>query len=129
MRRILIPVKIMTPQTIRTIRFGQILADTHEASITLLHVSDRTDAAATRQRFKEKLKSVIAAGPAVDCTIKMVRHDDPGAVILSAARHVDLVILRSMRRRTAGGLAVSDVTHQVLDGLTCSVVLFGERHS
>jgi hypothetical protein len=39
------------------------------------------------------------------------------------------VILRSMRRRTAGGLAVSDVTHQVIDGLSCSLVLFGEPHS
>ena len=57
------------------------------------------------------------------------RFDDPGAVILKAARYVDLVILRSMRRRTAGGLAVSNVTQQVLQGLTGSVVLFGEPHS
>jgi len=129
LRRILIPVKIMTPQTIRTIRFGQIFADTHDASITLLHVSDRTHSPEAFQIFKDKLKTVMAESPNVQQSIKCVHHDDPAAVILKAARHVDLVILRSMRRRTAGGLAVSDVTHQVLEGLTCSVVLFGEPHS
>ncbi|NES77290.1 MULTISPECIES: hypothetical protein [unclassified Okeania] len=45
------------------------------------------------------------------------------------ARYFDLVILRSMRRRTAGGLAVSDVTNEVLKELNCSLVLFGEPHS
>ncbi|NEZ56969.1 cation:proton antiporter [Adonisia turfae] len=129
LKRILIPVKIMTPQTIRTIRFGQVFAATHEASITLLHVSDLIRPAQDLQRFKGQLRAVMAEGDQVEYGIKCVRHDDPAAVILAAARHVDLVILRSMRRRTAGGLAVSDVTHQVIDTLTCSVVLFGEPHS
>ncbi|NEQ52456.1 MAG: hypothetical protein F6K11_20315 [Leptolyngbya sp. SIO3F4] len=40
-----------------------------------------------------------------------------------AARHVDLMILHSMRRCTAGGLAVSDVTHLVIDTFTCSSCL------
>ncbi|ESA33260.1 sodium:proton antiporter [Leptolyngbya sp. Heron Island J] len=129
LKRILIPVKIMTPQTIHTIRFGQVFAATHEASITLLHVSDRIRPAQDLQRFKGQLRAVMAEGDQVEYGIKCVRHDDPAAVILAAARHVDLVILRSMRRRTAGGLAVSDVTHQVIDTFTCSVVLFGEPHS
>lgn len=129
LKRILIPVKIMTPQTIHTIRFGQVFAATHEASITLLHVSDRIRPAQDLERFKGQLRAIMAEGDQVEYGIKCVRHDDPAAVILAAARHVDLVILRSMRRRTAGGLAVSDVTHQVIDTLTCSVVLFGEPHS
>ncbi len=129
LKRILIPVKIMTPQTIRTIRFGQVFAATHEASIILLHVSDRIHSARDLQHFRGQLRAVMAEGEQVEYGIKCVRHDDPATVILTAARHVDLVILRSMRRRTAGGLAVSDVTHQVIDTLTCSVVLFGEPHS
>ena len=129
LKRILIPVKIMTPPTIHTIRFGQVFAATHEASITLLHVSDRIRPAQDLQHFKGQLHAVMAEGEQVEYGIKFIRHDDPAAVILAAARHVDLVILRSMRRRTAGGLAVSDVTHQVIDTLTCSVVLFGEPHS
>jgi nucleotide-binding universal stress UspA family protein len=129
LKRILIPVKIMTPQTIRTIRFGQVFAATHAASIVLLHVSDRIRSTQDLQRFKDQLHAVMAEGDPVEYGIKCVRHDDPAAVILTAARHVDLVILRSMRRRTAGGLAVSNVTHQVIDTLTSSVVLFGEPHS
>ncbi|MEM6519335.1 MAG: cation:proton antiporter, partial [Cyanobacteria bacterium P01_C01_bin.70] len=129
MRRILIPVKILTPQTIRTIRFGQIFADTHAASITLLHISDRTHDPMVFKILTQELKQVMKTGPSVQHSIKCIRHDDPAAVIIKAARHVDLVILRSMRRRTSGGLAVSDVTHQVLEGLTGSVVLFGEPHT
>ncbi|HEY9888327.1 MAG TPA: cation:proton antiporter [Candidatus Obscuribacterales bacterium] len=129
MHRILIPVKVLTPETIRTIRFGQVFADTHAASITLLHVKSRRTTVAQVSAFKDALKTIMAEGPAVEHTIKLVTHDDPGTVILTAARHVDLVILRSVRRRTAGGLAVSDVTNQVLHGLTCSVVLFGEPHT
>ena len=129
MHRILIPVKILTPQTIRTIRFGQVFADTHQASITLLHVSDRRTPKDQLQSFRASLRDVVQADPQIRHTIKCVRHDDPGTVILKASRHTDLVILRSMRRRTAGGLAVSDVTHQVLKGLTCSVMLFGEPYT
>ncbi|RZM79840.1 sodium:proton antiporter [Leptolyngbya iicbica LK] len=129
LKRILIPVKIMTPQTIHTIRFGQVFAATHEASITLLHVSDRTHSADDLQHFKDQLHAVMAEGDPVEYGIKCIRHDDPATVILTAARHVDLVILRSMRRRTAAGLAVSDVTHRVMDDIPCSVVLFGEPHS
>lgn len=129
MRRILIPVKVMTPQTIRTIRFGKIFASTHDATITLLHVSDRRSQPEELQAFKNALKDVMQEGSSIEHSIKFVCHDDPGTVILKASRFADLVILRSMRRRTAGGLAVSDVTHQVLEGLSCSVVLFGEPHT
>jgi Kef-type K+ transport system membrane component KefB len=129
MRRLLVPVKMMTPQTIRTIQFGKILADAHGAKITVLHVSDRRSRPDELMSFKNALKDVMQTVPFVEHTIKFVHYEDPGAVILKASRHVDLVILRSMRRRTAAGLAVSDVTHQVLDSLTCSVVLFGEPHT
>lgn len=129
LHRILIPVKTLTPGTIRTIRFGQVFADSHNATITLLHVSDRRTPDDQLHAFRSSLNALVKAGPPVHHAIKFVRHDDPGAVILKASNHVDLVILRSMRRRTAGGLAVSDVTHQVLEGLTCSVVLFGEPHT
>jgi Kef-type K+ transport system membrane component KefB len=129
MNRILIPVKILTPEAIRTVRFGQIFADTHAAAITLLHVCDRQTPKDQIAVFRADLAAALATGPTMDYRLKVIHHDDPAAVILKASRKMDLVILRSMRRRTAGGLAVSDVTHQVLDGLTCSVVLFGEPHS
>ncbi|WP_269544689.1 hypothetical protein [Dactylococcopsis salina] len=36
---------------------------------------------------------------------------------------------RSLWRPTAGGLTVSDVTTEVINSLTCSLILFGEPHS
>jgi nucleotide-binding universal stress UspA family protein len=50
------------------------------------------------------------------------------AVILSETQQIDLIILRSQRRRTAGGLEVSSVTSAVIHQLPCSMILFGEPH-
>ncbi|MBF2033983.1 MAG: cation:proton antiporter [Leptolyngbyaceae cyanobacterium T60_A2020_046] len=129
MRRILVPVKIATPETIHVLRFAQLFADTHEASITLLHVCDRRTPDRQIQQLRADLEEGMSLGPTVRHGIKVIRQDDPVPVILKVANRMDLVILRSMRRRTAGGLAVSDVTHRVLEGLTTSVVLFGEPHT
>jgi nucleotide-binding universal stress UspA family protein len=58
-----------------------------------------------------------------------VPSSQPAQVILDLSQQYDMLVLRSMRRRTAGGLAVSGVTHQVIQQVACSVVLFGEPHS
>ena len=50
-------------------------------------------------------------------------------MISKAAKSDQLVVLRSMRRRTVAGLSVSDVTTKVLSEITCSVVIFGEPYS
>lgn len=127
---ILVPVKCLTPQTIRTVRFAQLFADTNQATVTLLHVSDRRTPPEQVAEFEADLAKVLLQdGPAVQAQIKTVPHDDAAQVITQVAETHDLVILRSMRRRTAGGLAVSDVTTRVIKDLRCSVVLFGEPHS
>ncbi|ASC72900.1 Na(+)-H(+) antiporter [Halomicronema hongdechloris C2206] len=126
---ILVPIKTVTPEAMQTLRFAQIFADTHDASITLLHVCDRRLPKPQIEKFEIQLYGAIQDGPEVPRRVKIVRHESAAKVILAAARQSDLVILRSTRRRTAGGLAVSDVTHEVLAGITCSVVLFGEPHS
>ncbi|NET32556.1 MAG: hypothetical protein F6K19_11170 [Cyanothece sp. SIO1E1] len=61
--------------------------------------------------------------------IKTIPHDDVASVMLKVAQSVDMVVLRSMRRRTTGGLAVSGVTTQVIKELTCSIVLVGDPYS
>lgn len=127
--RILVPMKDVTAQAVRTVRFAQIFADTHGASVTLLHVCDRHTPADVIQAFESSLGKVMADGPAIPWDAQIVPHDDPTVIILELAQTYDMVVLRSMRRRTAGGLAVSDVTHQVIDEATCSLVLFGEPHS
>lgn len=129
--QVLVPVKNLTPQAIRTVRFAQLFCDTHEAEVTLLHVCDRRTEKSEIAEFEAQLTLVLADadGPTKTANIITVASDDPARVILETSRRYDMLVLRSMRRRTAGGLAVSDVTHQVMEQVSCSVVLFGEPHS
>lgn len=129
-RRILVPIKNLTPQAIQTVQFAQLLADTNQAKIALLHVCDRQTSREKIQEFESELTRIIAQSSLkVPTRIKTVAYDNVAKVILRAAQSFDLVVLRSLRRRTAGGLAVSNVTTEVMKRLTCSIVLFGEPHS
>jgi Kef-type K+ transport system membrane component KefB len=129
-RRILVPVKNITPQTIRTVQFALLLADTNQAVVTALHVGDRHTPSEAIAEFEAELTRILAQFETkAQADIKIATGDDPAQAILRAAQGEDLVILRSVRRRTAGGLTVSDVTTRVINHLTCSVVLFGEPHS
>jgi hypothetical protein len=51
---------------------------------------------------------------------------DIGKIIIQEATNYDLVVLRSIRYRTTGDLAVSEVTTEVIKGLKSSIVLLGE---
>jgi len=131
-RRILVPVKNITPQAIRTVRFAQLCADTNQAKIALLHVCDRGTPPEQITKFESEMATVLTqGGPQVPAKIKTVAYDNVSKVIVRAAQSqsFDLVVLRSMRRRTAGGLGVSNVTSEVIKQLTCSIVLFGEPHT
>ena len=129
-RRILVPVKNLTPQAIRTVQFAQLFADSNQAKIALLHICDRQTAPEQIKAFEAELAQILAQSDfKVPTKIKTIAHDNVAKVILRAAQSFDMVILRSLRRRTAGGLAVSNVTTEVMKRLTCSIVLFGEPHS
>jgi nucleotide-binding universal stress UspA family protein len=65
-------------------------------------------------------------GSSINSNIVVRATNDVVGTILEQAKGFDLVVLRSQRRRTAGGLAVSSVTHEVMQNLRCSVVMFGE---
>ena len=128
--RILVPVKNITPQALRTVRFAQLFADTNQASVTILHVCDRQTPETQINKFYSQLSQLISQGKTeVKSRIKIIRYDDVAPVISKAAKAYQLVILRSMRRRTAAGLSVSDVTTKVLSEISCSVVIFGEPYS
>lgn len=128
--RLLVPVKAITPQSIAAIHFAQLFADTNQASLTLLHVCAPNTPQEQITAFEQELEQVLEnAQLKATSEIQTIVHEDAASVILKAARSFELVILRSTRRRTAGGLAVSDVTTQVVKKLTCSLVLFGEPHT
>ncbi|MEM9215126.1 MAG: cation:proton antiporter [Cyanobacteria bacterium P01_F01_bin.150] len=128
--RILVPVRDLMPKTIHTVRFAHLFADAHHASVTLIHVCGRRTPSEQITKFKKDLESVVVHDrlKRVD-RIKTIAHDSVAHALLRIASSFDMVILRSMRRRTAGGLMVSDVTTKLIRELPCSIVLFGEPHS
>ena len=128
--RLLVPVKNLSPQTLRTVRFAQLFADANYGEITLLHVCARRTPVEQIHRFESDLARLVKRdNSAIKIAITTIPDDDAVKVIMKAAQSVDMVILRSIRRRTAGGLTVSNVTTQVIEQLKCSLILFGEPHS
>lgn len=129
-RRLLVPVKNFTPQTVRTVRFAQLLADTNQGSVTLLHICPPQTTSEEIASLESELYHVLcSAGPQVSTSIKVIRHENVAMVILNTSQSVDMVILRSLRRRTVAGLAVSDVTTELINHLKSSFVLFAEPHA
>jgi Kef-type K+ transport system membrane component KefB/nucleotide-binding universal stress UspA family protein len=129
-QRILVPVGDLTRQTIGALRFAQILADVNQAEVVLLHVCDRKTPPIRVENFVSQLSDITSKGQLqVNTNIQTIRGDDIARTIIQEAQAFDLAVLRSVRYRTAGGLAVSEVTTQLLRELKCSIVLLGEPHS
>ncbi len=127
--QILVPVKIVNAQSILTIELAKLFAETNQAAITLINVSSRDRAIAETTLLETQLKDVLdRLQPQVETEIKVIRHDDVAQAIITQSQDYDLVILRSVRRRTAGGLAVSNISDRVIRKLECSSILFGEPH-
>ncbi|HAC65898.1 MAG TPA: sodium:proton antiporter [Cyanothece sp. UBA12306] len=130
LRRLLVPVKNISAATIDILQFSQLFADANDCTVTLLHVCDRLTPREQINLFKDELMDVVNQSEfRVKCKIKIIAHDDVAKVIMRASSAFDLVILHSFRRRTAGGLRVSDLTTELIKKLTCSFVLFGEPNS
>ncbi|MDY6938704.1 MAG: cation:proton antiporter [Cyanobacteriota bacterium] len=124
-RRILVPVKVLTPQAIRTVRFAQLLAQIHGATVTLLHVCPGQTPPERVDILREAFTLILQEGNA-DFKIEIVSSDNRVDRILEASRTNDLMVWRSQRRYTVAGLTASDVTTQVMENLACSMLLFGE---
>lgn len=128
--KILVPVKDLSVQALRVIQFAELFADANQAEVTLLHVCDRRTRVAQIEEFERQIATLMTqityrAQP----QIKTVRDEDVAKVILEESVEFDLLVLRSTRRRTIGGLAVSDVTTEVIKKSVGSIVLLGEPHS
>jgi Kef-type K+ transport system membrane component KefB/nucleotide-binding universal stress UspA family protein len=126
-KRILIPIKIITPQIIQIIRFAQLLADSNQGMLYLLHVHPPETPKDQLLAFEEELRAILTEnGSQVEYKIKLVSRKNVSQVIIRLTKFFDLLILRTFRRRTAAGLAVSDLTTEVIKDLKSSLVLFGE---
>jgi len=125
--QVLVPIKSLNAKTRLTIEFAQLFAETNQAAITLLHVSDRQTPIAEVNALETELQLLARELKSdIEIAIKVVRNDKATEAILATSASHDLVILRSTRLRTAGGLAVSDISDRLVRQLTTSFVLFGE---
>ncbi|UKO97179.1 cation:proton antiporter [Nostoc sp. UHCC 0870] len=128
--RILVPVGDLMPQTVGALRFAQILADSNQGEVVLLHVCAMNTPAPLIEQFTSQLSDIVANSQVqVNIEIKTIRDDDVAKAIIREASAFDLAVLRAVRYRTTGGFAVSEVTTQVINELTCSIVLLGASHS
>jgi len=127
---ILVPVRDLTAPTLRIVGFAQALAAASSADVTLLHVCLPGTPLEQRDQFESELARILSpANRPVCIEIQTVDETNIANAIIDQAASRDLVLMRSIRRRTTGGLAVSDITTQVVQALPCSIILFGEPHS
>ena len=126
--QLLVPLKVLNAQSKLTIEFTRLFAETNRAAITILHVSDRQTPAVEVKALETQLLKITDRIESVDITVKIMRHDNTTEAILAQSQNHDLVVLRSTRLRTAGGLAVSDVSDRLVRQLNSSFILFGEPH-
>ncbi|MFN3678799.1 cation:proton antiporter [Thermosynechococcus sp.] len=126
---ILVPTRDLTPPTLRIVSFAQALATASQARVVLLHVVLTNTPPEQIAQFEADLQEILretGSGSGID--IKTVASNNIAAAILQEAQECDLVLMRSIRRGTAGGLTVSDITTQVIQQVQTSIILFGEPH-
>lgn len=134
-QRILVPVENLTSQAVQQLRFASILAAACGAEVTLLHVSPRASTskiAWTRSQLSLLVsKLALPNQPQVEVTPR----ENVAKAILEAAPGYDLVVLRSSRvsageslrqRNRGSALVMGDVTTQLIQQLTGSIVMIGE---
>lgn len=128
-KKILVPIGDLRPQTISAWRFAEMLADVNQAEVVLIHVCNRNTPANVIEQFTTQLSEIVAKSQLqVRTDIQILTDDDVAKAIIRQANAFDLAVLRSVRYRTTGGLAVSQVTTEVIGELTCSIVLLGEAY-
>ncbi|MEN9223500.1 MAG: cation:proton antiporter, partial [Thermostichus sp. BF3_bins_97] len=130
LQRILVALENFRSQSVRSVRFAQILATANQAEITLVHVCP-TGTSETDRHWLESQLNLLAEQPrpgsGLGLQVKVLVSDDIVKTLLKEAEIFDLVVLPSFRRRNrSGGLSFSDVTTQVLERLTCSLIMLGE---
>ena len=126
---LLVPIKNFDARAILTIEFAQLFAATNKATVTFLHVSDRQTPIAETDALESRLQELSAQTEVkVDVVVRIIRDNNTVEAILAQAHNHDLAILRSVRLRTAGGLAVSNISDRLVRQLNTSFILFGEPH-
>jgi Kef-type K+ transport system membrane component KefB/nucleotide-binding universal stress UspA family protein len=127
-QRILVPLENLAPPSLQPVQFAQMLAEANQAQVTVLNVCERRTSSSKIAWRRSQLSLLISKLALPNPPeIQIIAHENTAQAILQAARLYDLVVLPFMRNRTIpGGLAISDVTTQLANQLTCSIVMLGE---
>ncbi|GAA6615260.1 cation:proton antiporter [Scytonema sp. NUACC26] len=127
-QRILVPLENLTPPSLQSVQFAQTLAEANQAQVTLLNVCERrTSSNKIAWRRSQLSLAISKLGTPNPPEIQILAHENTAQAILQAARLFDLVVLPFVRNRTSPDrLAISDVTTQLANQLTCSIVVLGE---
>ncbi len=130
LKNVLLPIENPSPQTIRVLRFAQVLAAANQGKVTLLHVCSTFSSSSYKAQLEDQLQLLIDELPAANCQIdvKIVVQDGLVGAIAQSALDYDLVILRSQRRRVGSGLSLGTRTQPLIEKLTSSVILVGEPY-
>lgn len=126
-KRILVPVENLSPPSWRTIEFAQLLAQNNQANITLLHIVPWGESPQEIASFEEALKEwLLWHDFHLPIHVQTMVDDHVPKAIVQVSQEYDLTVLRALRRQTAGGLAVSDITTEIVANLEGSLVLVAE---
>ncbi|NBD18627.1 MAG: universal stress protein [Cyanobacteria bacterium] len=126
-KRILVPIENLSPPSWRTIEFAQLIAQNNQAEVSLLHVVPWGESNEEMEAFEEGLKDwLLWHNFHLPIHIQTMVHDHVPKAIIEVAQEYDLTVLRALRRQTAGGLAVSDITTEIVADLQGSLVLVAE---
>ncbi len=130
LKNVLLPIENPSPQTIRVLRFAQVLAAANQGKVTLFHVCSTFSSQSYKTKLENQLQMLIGELPEANCRIdvQIVVQDGLVGAIAQSALDYDLVILRSQRRRVGSGLSLGTSTQPLLEKLTGSVILVGEPY-
>lgn len=126
-KQILVPIENLTHQAVQPVKFARMLASANDGSVTLLHICDRSSPSKIEWMKSQLSLMVSKLGVKGQVAIKITPHDSIVGAIAAAAKNYDLVVLRSLQKRTnTGSLAISDVNAQLVTAISSSIVMLGE---
>lgn len=131
MTSVLVPIKQFTAAEAYKVQLALALVQRKTARVTLLHIAPQTSSPDHDAWLKQRMSTLTGNVTAqTEIIPKVLYQVDPAQSILQESESHDLVIMRTYRRRSGtGDLNISDLSSQVAQQLSCSLILLGEPHS
>ena len=126
-KRILLPVFNLSPRTLGVLRLAQVIATANQGNVTVVY----SGSPSARLRWRSQLKLLVDKLPQTSTAIdvQILTSRDTATAITQMAADYDLVVMRSLRRRTGSGLNL--ITNlpdfeSLLSQIEGSVIVVGE---